>query len=153
MKRSNRLRLRLRELQMIVRGLLSSKHVLLAHIIPIRRCNLASTYCNEYDDFSPPVPTEEMLRRIDCLASLKTAIVTISGGEPLMHPEIETIIRRIRHHGMIAGIITNGYLVNRKKIAASNVTCLEHPQISIDNNQPDQLPIKSVKLVAKKSES
>src|SRR5207249_7539509 len=98
MKQSKKLRLRCREIQMIARGLLSSKHVLLAHIVPIRRCNLACTYCNEYDDFSPPVPTEEMLRRIDCLASLKTAIVTISGGDPLMHPEIETIIRSIRHH-------------------------------------------------------
>src|SRR5439155_11549490 len=117
MKRSDKLRLLLRELQMIARGLLSSKHVLLAHIIPIRRCNLACTYCNEYDDFSPPVPTEEMLRRIDCLPSLKTAIVTISGGQPLTHPEIETIIRRIRHHGMIPGIISNGYLVNPNTIA------------------------------------
>src|ERR1051326_7269961 len=91
MKRSNKLSLRWRELRMIAQGLVSTKHVLLAHIIPIRRCNLACTYCNEYDDFSPPVPTAEMIRRIDRLAYLKTAIVTISGGEPLMHPEIETI--------------------------------------------------------------
>ena len=101
---------------MIARGLLSTKHVLLAHIIPTRRCNLACGYCNEYDDFSPPIPTDEMIRRIDRLADLKTAIVTISGGEPLLHPEIEKIIQRIRHHGMIAGIITNGYLLTPKKI-------------------------------------
>src|SRR2546429_9572489 len=108
MKRLNKLKLRWRELQMIVRGLVSTRHVLLAHIIPIRRCNLACAYCNEYDDFSPPVPTQEMIRRIDRLAYLKTAIVTISGGEPLLHPEIETIIARIRAHWMIAGLITNG---------------------------------------------
>ena len=33
----------------------------MAHIIPIRRCNLSCTYCNEYDDFSKPVPTEVMI--------------------------------------------------------------------------------------------
>jgi len=82
MKRLNKLRLRWREIQMIIRGLASPRHVLLAHIIPIRRCNLACAYCNEYDDFSLPVPTQEMIRRIDRLAFLKTAIVTISGGEP-----------------------------------------------------------------------
>src|SRR5881628_1303588 len=152
MKQSKKLRLRCREIQMIVRGLVSTKHVLLAHIVPIRRCNLACAYCNEYDDFSPPVPTDEMIRRIDRLAYLKTAIVTISGGEPLMHPEIETIIQRIRHNGMIAGIITNGYLLTPKKIRALNDAGLDHLQISIDNLKPDDVSMKSLKVLDKKLE-
>src|SRR5246500_5377605 len=152
MKQSQKLRLRCREIQMIVRGLVSTKHVLLAHIVPIRRCNLACAYCNEYDDFSPPVPTPEMIRRIDRLAYLKTAIVTISGGEPLLHPEIEQIIQRIRHHGMIAGMITNGYLLTPKKISALNEAGLEHLQISIDNLQPDDVSMKSLKVLDKKLE-
>src|ERR1700680_281006 len=99
---------KLREFRMIAKGLLSTRHPLLAHIIPVRRCNLACTYCNEFDDFSQPVPTEEMFRRIDKLGALGTAVVTISGGEPLLHPELDDIIRRIRSNGMIAGLITNG---------------------------------------------
>jgi MoaA/NifB/PqqE/SkfB family radical SAM enzyme len=152
MRRQTKLRLRWREFRMIARGLASTKHVLLAHIIPMRRCNLACTYCNEFDDFSAPVPTDEMIRRIDRLASLKTAIVTISGGEPLMHPEIETIIKRIRHHGMIAGIITNGYLLVPKKIMALNEAGLDHLQISIDNVEPDEVSKKSLKVLDKKLE-
>ena len=50
-----------------------------------------------------------MLHRIDLLAGLGP-IVTFSGGEPLLHPDIEQIIQRIRSHGIIAGMITNGYL-------------------------------------------
>src|SRR5215510_11502680 len=152
MRWQSKLRLGWRELRMIARGMASTKHVLLAHIIPTRRCNLACTYCNEFDDFSAPVPTEEMIRRIDRLAYLKTAIVTISGGEPLLHPEIEAIIKRIRHHGMIAGIITNGYLLTPKKIAALNEAGLEHLQISIDNIQPDDVSKKSLKVLEKKLE-
>src|SRR2546422_8844627 len=152
MKWQNKLTLRWRELRMIARGLADSKHVLLAHIIPTRRCNLSCTYCNEYDDFSPPIPAAVMVRRIDELARLKTAIVTISGGEPLLHPEIETIIKRIRHHGMIAGIITNGYLLTPKKIQSLNDAGLEHLQISVDNIKPDDVSLKSLKVLDKKLE-
>ena len=152
MKWQNKLRLRHREIQMILRGLTSTKHVLLAHIIPMRRCNLACAYCNEYDDFSPPIPTDEMIRRIDRLAFLKTAIVTICGGEPLMHPELDVIIQRIRHHGMIAGLITNGYLLTPKRIVALNQAGLEHLQISIDNVHPDEVSMKSLKVLDKKLE-
>ena len=102
-RRAKALHRNLRGANMAVRALASTDHPLLAHIIPMRRCNLACTYCNEYDDFSKPVPIDEMYRRIDKLGSLGTAVVTISGGEPLMHPELDDVIRRIRGNGMIAG--------------------------------------------------
>ena len=132
---------------MIARGLASTRHPLLAHIIPMRRCNLACAYCNEYDDHSPPVPTEEMYRRLDKLAELGTSIITISGGEPLMHPEIEKIIARIRGRDMIAGLITNGYLLVPDKIKALNDAGLEYLQISIDNIEPDEVSMKSLKVL------
>src|SRR5438128_7904785 len=119
----SKLHRRLRAVSRAVRGarkvawaLLSTDHPLLAHIIPIRRCNLACKYCNEYDDFSKPIPTEIMFQRVDKLAELGTSVVTISGGEPLLHPDLDEIIRRIRKHGMIAGLITNGYLLVSERI-------------------------------------
>ena len=42
----------IRGVREVVRAMISIDHPLLAHIIPIRRCNLACEYCNEYDDFS-----------------------------------------------------------------------------------------------------
>ena len=88
-------------------GLANKQHPLLVHIIPMRRCNLACTYCNEFDDFSPPVPIEEMFRRIDRLAALGTSVITISGGEPLTHPALDEIIGRRGPHGILRGLITN----------------------------------------------
>src|ERR1700726_2486712 len=67
----------LREWRMIVKGLASTRHPVDAHIIPIRRCNLSCTYCNEFDSFSKPVATQEMLKRIDKLAALGTPIVPL----------------------------------------------------------------------------
>src|SRR5215472_3835531 len=89
-----------RELRMIAKGLLSTDHPVDVHIIPMRRCNLACTYCNEFDDHSAPVSLEQMYARLDKLGELGTTIVTISGGEPLLHPQLDEIIARVRHHGM-----------------------------------------------------
>jgi hypothetical protein len=56
----------------------------LLQIVPIRRCNLARTYYNVFDAVSAPVPLAEMLRRVELLARLGTAIITISGGEAML---------------------------------------------------------------------
>jgi len=136
-----------------VRAFASTKHPVLVHIVPMRRCNLACAYCNEYDKTSDPVPIEIMLERIDKLASFNTSVVTISGGEPMMHPEIYEIIARIRHHGMIAGLISNGYYFQVDKIKKLNEAGLDYLQISIDNVNPDEVYNKSLKVLDKKLEN
>jgi len=140
----------LRGARMVARALASTDHPLLAHIIPMRRCNLACTYCNEFDDFSKPVPIDEMYRRIDKLGALGTSVVTISGGEPLMHLELDDVIRRIRANGIVAGLITNGYLLVAERIQRLNRAGLEWLQISIDNVNPDEVSKKSLKVLDKK---
>ena len=137
---------------MIASAFSSTDHPLLAHIIPVRRCNLACEYCNEYDDFSKPVLTEVMFQRVDKLAALGTSVITISGGEPLLHPELDQIIARIRKRGMIAGMITNGYLLVADRIERLNRAGLEWLQISIDNVTPDEISKKSLKVLDKKLE-
>jgi MoaA/NifB/PqqE/SkfB family radical SAM enzyme len=139
-----------RELAVVGRSLASTKHPVMAQIVPMRRCNLSCTYCNEYDDFSKPVPLEEMIRRIDHLGRLGTSIITISGGEPLLHPELDEVIRRIRKNGALAGMITNGYLLMPDRIQRLNRAGLDHMQISIDNIQPDEVSKKSLKVLDKK---
>ena len=143
-------RRRVREGLMLAKGLRSTDHPVLAHIVPTRRCNLACTYCNEFDDFSKPVPLQEMLRRIDLLADLGTSIIAFSGGEPLLHPELDDLIVRIRKRGAIAGMITNGYLLTADRIRRLNRAGLEHMQISIDNVKPDDVSKKSLKVLDKK---
>jgi MoaA/NifB/PqqE/SkfB family radical SAM enzyme len=143
---------RFRQARMVARALKSRAHPILAHIIPIRRCNLSCAYCNEYDKVSRPVPTGEMLHRIDLLAALGTEIITFSGGEPLLHPDLDELIRHIRSHGRIATLITNGYLLSPERIRKLNRAGLEHVQISIDNVEPDEVSKKSLKVLDKKLE-
>ncbi len=138
---------RMRELTSIGWALADTAHPYMAQIVPMRRCNLACTYCNEYDDHSKPVDLAEMERRVAHLGKLGTSVITISGGEPLLHPEIEGVIRAIRKTGAIAGTITNGYLLMPEKIKALNEAGLDHLQISIDNVMPDEVSKKSLKVL------
>jgi MoaA/NifB/PqqE/SkfB family radical SAM enzyme len=135
---------------MVARGLLSTSHPVLAHIIPVRRCNLACAYCNEYDNSSSPVPLDTMHERLDKLAALGTTAITISGGEPLLHPDLDAIVARIRRGGAIAGVITNGYLLTAERVKRLNRAGLEHLQISIDNAVPDEVSKKSLKVLDRK---
>ncbi len=140
----------LREVAFVAKGTLFTDHPLMAHIIPIRRCNLSCTYCNEYDDFSKPVALETMYHRLDLLGRLKTGIITLSGGEPLLHPELDQIITRIRDNKAIAGLITNGYLLTADRVKKLNDAGLDHMQISIDNVMPDDVSKKSLKVLDRK---
>ena len=141
---------RMRELRLIAHGAMSASHPIMAHIIPIRRCNLSCTYCNEYDDVSPPVPADVVIRRVNQLADLGTSIITLSGGEPMLHPDLDRIIAAMRSRGVLACMITNGYLLMPDRIESLNRAGLDHMQISIDNVMPDDVSKKSLKVLDKK---
>src|SRR5712691_187492 len=143
---------KLRSAREFLRGLTHTAHPLLVQIIPVRRCNIDCGYCNEYDKVSPPVGTDVMRRRIDHLAGLGTSVVAFSGGEPMLHPDLDDLIRHIRRRGMMAGLITNGYFLVPKRIQDLNDAGLDFLQISIDNVEPDEVSKKSLRLLDKKLE-
>lgn len=141
---------KLRSTREFVRGLRHTAHPLLVQIVPTRRCNIDCGYCNEYDKVSGPVPADLMRERIDKLADLGTSVVAFSGGEPMLHPDLDDLIRRVRARGMMAGLITNGYLLVPKRIAALNAAGLDFLQISIDNVEPDAISKKSLRVLDRK---
>ena len=136
----------------LARAIGSRYNPLLAQVVVTRRCNLACGYCNEYDDFSPPVPLQDLLARVDHLASLKTASITFTGGEPLLHPDLDKVIRAARNHGMIVTMITNGFRLSRDWIDRLNDADLQGMQVSIDNLKPDEISMKSLRSVEGKLE-
>jgi MoaA/NifB/PqqE/SkfB family radical SAM enzyme len=139
-----------RSLREFARGLIHQAHPLLVQIIPIRRCNIDCSYCNEYDKVSAPVPADVVRRRIDKLAELGTSVVAFSGGEPMLHPALDDLIRHIRRLGMMAGLITNGYYLVPKRIEQLNRAGLDFLQLSIDNVEPDDVSKKSLRLLDRK---
>jgi MoaA/NifB/PqqE/SkfB family radical SAM enzyme len=96
------------------------------------------------------VPAAVLKRRIDKLRDLGTSVMAFSGGEPMLHPDLDDLIRHIRSRGMMAGLITNGYFLVPPRIQALNRAGLDFLQISIDNVEPDEVSKKSLRLLDRK---
>ncbi len=141
---------RVREARVLARAFQSPHRPIVAQIIPTLRCNLSCSYCNEFDRSSDPVPSTQLRRHIDALVDLGTSIVTLSGGEPLLHPEVDAIVRHIRQRGAIATLITNGYLLSPAMVGRLNAAGLDSMQVSIDNVAPNAVSKKSLQLVDRK---
>jgi len=117
---------------------------MLVHLVVTRQCNLDCGYCNEYDDHSAPVSIETLLRRVDKIADLGTVVLTLTGGEVLLHPELDRVVERAVSRGMVCTGITNGYPLTAHWIERLNCAGLTLLQISIDNLEPNEQSCKSL---------
>ena len=125
----------------------------LAQVVITRRCNLSCGYCNEYDEVSPPVPTELLKQRIDKLADFGTWFLEFTGGETLLHPDlIELVAYGARCKFYERWIITNGYLLSPEIVMKLNDAGLTHLQISVDGVTPNKTTVKVLKPLKKKIE-
>jgi len=124
-----------------------------AQLVVTRRCNLACTYCNEFDDHSPPVPYDELCRRIDKIHALGTWAVEFTGGEPVEHPQLVDLVRYAKAKGFYkVQLISNAYKWNEALVHALNDAGLDDLQVSVDGVTPNDVTIKVLKPLRKKLE-
>ncbi len=123
---------------------------LLAQLVVIRRCNLSCGYCNEYDDYSPPIPLEELFARVDHLAELGCLVLTLTGGEPFMHPQLDQVVARAVSHGMVVTSISNAYPITKGWTERMNEAGLSLLQVSVDNMEPNEVSQKSWSKIKKR---
>ncbi|MDH3623646.1 MAG: radical SAM protein [Myxococcales bacterium] len=123
---------------------------LLAQLVVIRRCNLSCGYCNEYDDHSPPIPVEELFARVDHLADLGCLVLTLTGGEPFMHPNLDDVVARAVSHGMVVTAISNAYPITKGWTERMNDAGLSLLQVSVDNMEPNEVSQKSWSKIKKR---
>ncbi len=115
----------------------------LSQLIVTRRCNLKCGYCNEFDHTSDPVPADILRTRIDKLKALGTLALEFSGGEPLLHPEIFSLIRYARDIGIPeVQMISNATLFTEEIVDKLNDAGLQHLQISVDGVKPNDVTVK-----------
>lgn len=123
-------------------------------MVVTRRCNLSCGYCNEFDDHSPPVPTEELRRRIDKIKQLGAWAIELTGGEPLEHPDLIELVRHAKREQRFykVQLISNLYLWNEDTVHALNDAGLDDLQVSVDGVMPNDVTVKVLKPMRKKLE-
>ena len=86
-----------------------------------RKCNLNCLHCGsdcKAETNFPELSTESWLKIIDYIEATysNSVAIIITGGEPLMHPDIYKIGQYIHEKNMRWGIVTNGIILNEKRL-------------------------------------
>ena len=87
----------------------------------IRRCNLTCKHCYSISadkDFPGELSTQEVFGVMDDLKAFHVPVLILSGGEPLLRPDIFDIARRAKEMGFYVGLSTNGTLIDASNIDA-----------------------------------
>jgi heme d1 biosynthesis radical SAM protein NirJ len=101
----------------------------------IRRCNLTCKHCYSISadkDFSGELSTAEVNATMDDLKSFGVPVLILSGGEPLLRPDIYDIARRAKQMGFYVGLSTNGTLIDESNIAQIAEIGFDYVGISLD---------------------
>jgi heme d1 biosynthesis radical SAM protein NirJ len=101
----------------------------------VRRCNLACKHCYSISadiDFKGELTTAEVFEVMDDLRAFGVPALILSGGEPLLRPDIFRIAQRARALGFYVGLSTNGTLITPDNIAELVTTGFDYVGISID---------------------
>lgn len=123
-------------------------------LVVIRKCNLSCAYCNEFDKTSDPVPLETLKQRAQKLKSLGAFSINLTGGEPIMHPDLLELIRYCRYdlQFLKTTMISNGFYLNPELIQKLNEAGLQDMQISIDGVKPNDVTVKVLDALKKRLE-
>ena len=81
----------------------------------IRRCNLTCKHCYALSadhDYEGELSREEVFTVMDDLKAYRVPVLILSGGEPLLRPDIFEIAERSRDMGFYTGLSTNGTLID-----------------------------------------
>ena len=81
---------------------------------PTRRCNITCDACFVTNDRSSDKSLAEIEHELDAVLRLRRCdALLVAGGEPLVHPEIVEIVRRVHRRGVKPVVITNGVRLDR----------------------------------------
>ena len=102
-----------------------------------RACNLVCRHCRASAQKTPEpdeLTTEEMIRLIDQIAAFSNPIFVISGGEPLMRPDVFDIAAHATEKGLRVALSPNGTLITPEAVQRMQEVGIRRVSVSIDGS-------------------
>jgi len=117
----------------LVNSIINYKYILLRHLqlCPTNACNLNCKFCSCGDrNNKTEMPYDKAAKILEDSKEVGCRSITITGGgEPLMHPRINDIIKKCDDLRIGVGMVTNGLLLDRL------TTPVKWCRISFDSNR------------------
>jgi heme d1 biosynthesis radical SAM protein NirJ len=101
----------------------------------VRRCNLACKHCYSISadiDFPGELSTADIYEVMDDLRAFGVPVLILSGGEPLLRPDLLDIARRAKCLGFYVGLSTNGTLIDATNVQALADCGFDYLGVSLD---------------------
>ncbi len=101
----------------------------------VRRCNLTCQHCYSIStdrDFPGELSTQEVFRVMDDLKAARVPVLILSGGEPLLRPDLFAIARHAKDLGFYVGLSSNGTLIDTRLAQVIAATGFDYVGISLD---------------------
>jgi heme d1 biosynthesis radical SAM protein NirJ len=101
----------------------------------VRRCNLTCKHCYSISadkDFPGELSTPEVLKVMEDLKHFRVPVLILSGGEPLLRPDIFDIAQCAKQTGFYVGLSTNGTLIDESNIEAIAAVGFNYVGVSLD---------------------
>ncbi|WP_018151787.1 heme d1 biosynthesis radical SAM protein NirJ [Leeia oryzae] len=101
----------------------------------IRRCNLTCKHCYSISadtHFKGELSTQEACTVMDDLKAFGVPVLILSGGEPLLRPDIFELARRAKSMGFYVGLSSNGTLIDEHNIAEIAAVGFDYVGVSLD---------------------
>ena len=103
---------------------------------PTSKCNLYCEGCYRKNDSDGHKPFDQVVKELEIFRRLrKTDSISIAGGDPLTHPDIEKIVEAIALNGQKPIINTNGQLLTMEKLKALKKAGVQGFTFHIDSGQ------------------
>lgn len=104
----------------------------------VRRCNLTCKHCYSISadkDFPGELTTAEVFTVMDDLKRFRVPVLILSGGEPLLRPDIYDIAHRAKDMGFYVGLSSNGTLIDESNIDRIAAVNFDYIGVSLDGIQ------------------
>ena len=102
----------------------TKKFATVLQLEPLHTCNLTCTGCGRIREYSTSL--KDMMSLEDCLGAAEECnapMISICGGEPLIYPQIEALVKGLLEQKRIVYICTNAMFMRKKCANGSRRNC------------------------------